>query len=87
MKWFKHFSDASEDEVLSAVIDEFGVEGYGAFWLLVEAISRQIENDPRDSVEYSEKKWRKVTGFSTKKLRNFLTFLEKTHRVLIKNSE
>jgi len=28
MKWFKHMSDASDDEFVSALEDEFGLEGY-----------------------------------------------------------
>lgn len=87
MKWFRHYSDAGEDEVLSAVIDEFGVEGYGAFWLMVEAITRQIKDDPRDFVQYSERKWRKITGISTKKYRKLLSFLEENGKILLENSE
>ncbi len=86
MRWFKHFSDAAHDEVLSELIDEFGAEGYGAFWLIIEAITTQIQDDPRDYVRYSEKKWRKITDISTKKFRKLLSFLQESGKLLVKNS-
>lgn len=87
MKWFRHYSDASEDEVLSGIRDRLGTEGYGAWWLILEAISRQIDKKPRDFAEYSIKKWRKITGISPKKLQKFLSFLSKNGKVFVENSE
>ena len=87
MKWFRHYSDASEDEVLSGIRDRLGTEGYGAWWLILEAISRQIDKKPRDFAEYSVKKWRKITGISPKKLQKFLSFLSKNGKVFVENSE
>lgn len=44
MKWFKHLSDSHSNLKLEAVIDEFGMVGYGLFWLCDELIAQQGEN-------------------------------------------
>jgi hypothetical protein len=87
MKWFRHYSDACEDEILSGIRDRLGTEGYGAWWLILEAISRQIDKKPRDFADYSVKKWQKITGISVKKLQKLLSFLSKNGKVFVENSE
>jgi len=87
MKWIQHYSDAGRDEVLSGLCDRFGTEGYGAWWLIVEAIAEQIHDKPRDFAEYSLKKWREICGISAKKLQKMLNFLEKNKKVSVENSE
>lgn len=32
MRWFKHMTDADDNEKLSRLQDEFGLEGYGFWW-------------------------------------------------------
>ena len=44
MKWFKHQSDAHTNLKLMQVLDEFGLEGYGLYWLIVEIIAQQGDN-------------------------------------------
>jgi hypothetical protein len=43
MKWFKHYSDASRSEKLAQLVDEFGIEGYGRYWLLVELLAEKFD--------------------------------------------
>jgi len=40
MKWFKHYSDASQGESLKLVMDEFGHMGLSCYWLLLEDCAR-----------------------------------------------
>lgn len=91
MKWFKHYSDAADDETLSALRDQFGMEGYGVWWVIVETISRQIHDGPKDFAEYSVKKWREITGIFTPKLNKILEFLcedsEESPKLLYEFSE
>ncbi len=65
MKWFKHMSDAHDDEALSAVIDEFGLSAYGAYWIIVEMIASQSDGD-KCEVTYSWKKVRRFLGVNRK---------------------
>ncbi len=78
MRWFKHLSKASEDEKLSEILDEFGPEGYGIYWLILERIAFLMEKgSDRTSARYSLKKWAKFCGKSPKVFRKFLGFFSK----------
>ncbi len=41
MKWFKHETDAYTNLKLEQVLDEFGMAGYGFFWLCCELVGHQ----------------------------------------------
>ena len=41
MKWFKHLSSAYTDLAVRQIIEEFGIEGYGAFFLSCELVAQQ----------------------------------------------
>lgn len=43
MKWFKHYTDAYTNLKLRIIINEFGMQGYGAYWLLLELIGQQAD--------------------------------------------
>lgn len=36
MKWFKHYTDASGDDGINRLEQEFGYEGYGVYWKILE---------------------------------------------------
>lgn len=72
MRYIKHMVNANRDEKLQKLKDQFGLEGYGAYWHILEILAEQIKNSDRDFCEYSLKFWQNSLGFSPKKLRNFL---------------
>jgi len=39
MKWFKHYSNASNDSAINRLEDEFGHLGYAAYWKILEICS------------------------------------------------
>lgn len=41
MKWFKHYSDAYINLKHRAILREFGVAGYGFYWLILELVAQQ----------------------------------------------
>jgi len=41
MKWFKHLSSAYTDLAIRQLIEEFGIEGYGVYWLCCELVAQQ----------------------------------------------
>lgn len=43
MKWFKHDANATLDAKLQRVRLKYGLEGYGLYWFLLEAIARNVE--------------------------------------------
>ena len=68
---------SNRDEKLARLRDEFGLEGYGLYWLILETIAEQMDETDKSFVEFSPKMWRKFTEISRKKLEKFLTFSEK----------
>ena len=43
MRWFKHMTDASNDEKLAMFVSEFGMKGYGIYWRILELIASQMD--------------------------------------------
>ncbi len=77
MRFFKHLTNASRDERISALKDEFGQEGYGVYWTILEIIAEKIDEKNITFCQFSVKKWRKSLDISAKKLNFFVTFCEK----------
>jgi hypothetical protein len=46
MRWLKHLSDAHRNINLSRLIDEWGLKGYGRWWILVELVADRVR--PKD---------------------------------------
>lgn len=77
MRWFKHFSDANRDPKLISLIDEYGLEGYGIWWIICEVVADQYHANGIPELETSAKGWRKLTGIYPKKFEKVVRFLEK----------
>lgn len=83
MKWFKHMTDASDDEFISELEDIFGLEGYARWFKLLEIVAKQMDETGKCSASYSWKKWQSLLRGKRKKLETFLEHLEnkqKTNR-------
>jgi len=52
-------------------MDEFGLEGYGAYWLLLEAIAEKCDDSDDVTISMSPQNWRKVLPFYPKRLAKF----------------
>lgn len=72
MKWFKHMSDAADDEKLAEVLALHGAAGYGVYWLIVEAIAKQMDGTDKCEVRYSSKKWAQVAHVDSRTLAKYL---------------
>jgi hypothetical protein len=84
MRWFKHISNSHNDEILSELMDEFGAEGYGVWWLILEKIAQLMDESDRTSARFSVKVWANSAKVSAKKFQNIVTFLEKKQRFSLK---
>jgi hypothetical protein len=82
MKWFKHETDAFHSEMLTQIIDEFGFEGYGRFWRLLELVAERMDDTDRHHLCLLEKVWCKRLGTSPKVLERFLKYLGKVSGIL-----
>lgn len=58
-KWFTHKSTANSDPKIMVLIDQLGLEGYGAYWILLETLRSSedhtfnINNIQSLSIEYN----------------------------------
>jgi len=76
MKWFKHMSDASDNPLLREIREEYGVVGIGRWWLIVEAIAKQMDlYSDKDSASYHVKAWSRIIGAKIKTTVEFMRFL------------
>lgn len=74
MRWFKHMTASADDEKLSRLKDEFGLEGYGFWWSVAEIVAAKVGRDAKTAVEFSPKKWGNSLGISPKKFRLLAEF-------------
>jgi len=74
MRWFKHMVASSRDEKLDMLRAEFGMEGYGLYWLILELLAEKVNEKNDTSLTYSAKIWKSFTGISVKKFQKFLSF-------------
>lgn len=77
MLWFKHMSDASNNDFLTRLEDEFGLEGYARWFKLLEAVAHGCE--PKKGVwkvAHPWSKWQQILKGKRKKLETFLEHSE-----------
>lgn len=81
MKWFRHISDASDDEFIAELEELFGWEGYGRWWKLLEVIAKQMDASDKCSAEYSWSKWQTFLKGKRNKLETFLVHLQNKQKI------
>lgn len=74
MRWFKHMTDARNDEKLAALSDRFGLEGIGFYWTVLEIVAQKMDEKLETSASFSAKKWGSFAGISAKKFQNLAEF-------------
>lgn len=77
MRWFKHMTASYDDQKLSLMVDELGMEGYGFWWRMLEVVARELEPGQEPACEYSLRKWGEFFGFSAKKFEKFAKIFQK----------
>lgn len=55
MKWFKHYSDASDDHKISAIEEQMGLPGYAAYWKVVELCALSWDGTSRPIFTFTPK--------------------------------
>lgn len=81
MRWIKHFSDFSQTEAMTDVLEKLGPAGYGATWLLLERIAATWDSKSEPELKLSIKAWKKACGLSPKKMHDLLGILE-VHEII-----
>lgn len=66
-------SCSSNDEKLSELIAEFGLEGYGFWWILLEIVASQMsKDDSKCSVSYPLSQWSRLCYCHHNKVSKYL---------------
>lgn len=77
-------SDAHNDEFLADLIEDYGLEGYARWWLILEAIASQMDKTNKCSVTYSWTKWQSLLKGKRNKLETFLERLGNEQKIKTK---
>ena len=67
MKWFKHQSNARDDERVARLEDRAGLEGYGFYFKMLEIVSQMIDESDRCDVTFSLSRWGRQANITSKK--------------------
>lgn len=76
MKWFKHETDSKDSEKLKDVIAEFGYEGYGWYWRIMEIVAFKMDETERCHYEQTVSEWCLNLKVKRKKLGLFLELIQ-----------
>lgn len=72
MKWFKHETDAIHSEKLTRLQNEFGFEGNGRFWRIMEIVAERMDGSDRCHAELPEKEWLRLLSIRRPLLHRYL---------------
>jgi hypothetical protein len=70
-------TDASDDEKIAMLLEQHGPEGYGVWWLILEAVALKTTKDNRScEVSFPMSRWLKISGlYHHKKAREIIQSL------------
>jgi len=72
MKWFKHETDSIHSEKLSRLKNEFGFEGYGRYWRIMELVAERMDGSNRCHIELPEKEWHRLLSIRRPSFNHYL---------------
>lgn len=87
MRWFKHLTATWQDEKIAELIEEFGLEGYGFYWRILEIIAGNMDEKCQTFASFSPKVWGKFCGISAKKFQKLAESMAKLRLFFVKVSE
>ena len=83
MRWIKHFTNASDGEFLSWLIDQYGLEGYARWWIILEKIGARMDKSDCCSASYSLEKWSSFLRQKQNKMKTFLEQIENKSKIFL----
>ena len=87
MKWFKHETDSMDSEKMKMLIHEFGFEGYGWFWRIMEIVAKKMDETGRCHYEQPVSEWCGNLKVKRKKLGLFLELIQFQTNIKVVSSE
>ena len=85
MRWFKHLTNAYDDEAIAELVEKFGMEGYGIWWRVLEIIgSKMSKESDRCEATYPSRKWRSLCGvYRQSRFNSIIDFLVNHHKLVV----
>jgi hypothetical protein len=88
MRWVKHLSLAHKDEQMDAILDLFGAEAYGVFWLLVEDIAAPMEpGKMAPAACHSAVVWASICRCSVRRWRSIVMRMAEKNLIVMQSSD
>lgn len=88
MKWFKHMANASNDDFIEWIEQEYGLEGYARWWKILETIALSMEKDRSNpSATHTWQKWQIILKGKRSQLLTFLSAIALQGRIEVKSSD
>lgn len=75
MKWFKHYTDASNDDGINRLEQEFGYEGYGVYWKIIELCALKWDGKSKPIFTLNRKKIRLILSLNYVKTELILSLI------------
>jgi uncharacterized phage protein (TIGR02220 family) len=72
MKWFKHYTDASNDDAINRLEQEYGYEGYGVYWKILEFCAAKYDGKSEPRFSINKVKIKSVLGLTQSKIEKIL---------------
>lgn len=76
-------TDSWNDEKISSVVAENGLEIYGFWWRVLEIIAKQMDESDRTYCVYSDKSWSNFCGITVKKFQKFQKILKEKKLIFV----
>jgi hypothetical protein len=87
LRWFKHLTDASDDDFLKVLEHEYGWEGYGRWWKLCEIVGKNVKkNDTVATRSLPWPEWQTKLKGKRNQLRCFVECLANHGRISFKET-
>ena len=74
MRWFKHLTSARDDENIERLITEWGFEGYGRYFAMLEIIAGTMGTGNNSEATFSWAYWQAELRCKRFKLLKFFAF-------------
>lgn len=88
MRWIKHLTAAHIDQNIQDLLAEFGAEGYGVYWIILELLGSQLDAENNDPVyRLTYKKWAETCTISVQKFKKISKFFSELGMFFIETDE
>jgi hypothetical protein len=86
IRWFKHISTSRNDPAIRLLLANFGFEGYGLYWTILEIIAENLDCRNITSATMTAKQWCNSVKISPKKFQKILLFCSENFGFIVKNN-